>query len=140
LLGNTEAEVSTYLNYLNGLKPNPFFNIEKSFSPFGDLKLKCNFPLIDDSFFNCTEIVCIFHRLNGIDYCYTEDVIMPKEYAQSNINFVKDNFNFVSYIDGGSMWQKSTNPLIQKITATFISDVPVEQCGIVYELVDKKDY
>ncbi len=116
LLGKTESQVRHYLDSLNSLKKNPYYKIEKDISQDGNLILKSGFSISDEQFYTCTSIWTFFNRIQGTEICVNQRFLGGVEYAQSNLSFIKDNFEFVSE----GRWQKPFgNSKKNKIVATF---------------------
>lgn len=116
LMIKTDMEVRDYLDSLNRLKYNSYFKIDKSFAANGDLILTCHFAMADQPYYKCTMIMTKFRRENGIEFCISQVILGEEQYAQSNLDFIKDNFTYVS----SSNWVKPyapNNPL--KIDASF---------------------
>jgi hypothetical protein len=135
LIGETETTVINYLDSLNRLKPNSHFKIEKDVTDFGDLMLHCDFPLNDENeeFFKCNTLIFVFKRLHpGEERCTTESVLGNATYAFSQLNYIKDNFKFVS----DNTWEKNFSEQ-GKIVASFKKETQSPFFGIEYELKEK---
>jgi hypothetical protein len=118
LLGKSELYVTNYLDSLNRLKSNPNYKIKKSVSDEGSLILENAFILEDEAYYSCYSVLTRFLRIKGTEICVKEVIVGTKAYAQKNLVYIKDNFNFVS----NSKWEQ---PFVElpnlKITATFES-------------------
>ena len=72
LLGQSEYEVTKYLDSLNKLKTNPYYKVVKDVTKDGDLFLKNDFSIYDQTFYKCYSTNFVFARVNGVDYCVKE--------------------------------------------------------------------
>lgn len=118
LIGHTDAEVSQYLDSLNSLKNDPYSKIKKDVTAGGDLVLENDFATDDESYYNCNFLGFIFARYHGIEICVREFISGSVEYAESNLNYIQDNFIFIS----PNNWEFSyriTNGVMFKTIATF---------------------
>ena len=93
--GTGIAAAADYLDSLNGLKNNPYYKIEKDISQDGNLILKSGFSIYDEQFYTCLSIWTVFNRFEGTEICVNQRFFGGVEYAQSNLSFIKDNFEFV---------------------------------------------
>jgi hypothetical protein len=92
LVGKNDAIITYYLDSLNRLRPNTMFKIKRDVAPDGDLLLQADYGLKDEPFFGCFSLMFRFTRVSGNEICGRELIIGSAEYAQRNLNFVKDNF------------------------------------------------
>lgn len=104
LIGAPETQVISYMDSLNKLKPNPSYKIERSVTKDGSLQLSSNYALADQEFYNCLSIVFVFKRTNGAEFCSQQVITGFPKYAESNLNFVKDNFTYITT----NAWQKTS--------------------------------
>ena len=114
LLGKSDQEVINYLDSLNGLKNNPYVKIKRDITNDGDLILKDDFALSDESYYTCYGVMLVFKRVGEKEICVRQLVIGSTEYADSNMDFLKDNFEHV----GDDKWKMIWNDKLQ-VTAKF---------------------
>lgn len=96
LVGKSDLIVREYLNYLNGLKKNQAYKIKEDIDLEGNLILKSSFSIDDASYYGCQGIMFKFFRLDGEEICISQIVYGERANALSNLNYIKDNFKFVS--------------------------------------------
>jgi len=117
LIGKYDTYVKKYLDSLNSLKPNPYFEIKKDFTKNGDMVLIAKFPLSDQPIFGCYFIMVLFQRTpNGNQICTSEKISGEVQYADWNLNFIKDNFTRIP--SETAKWEKPFG-LTFKIIAEF---------------------
>lgn len=115
-LGTSDTAVIKFLDSLNRLKPNRHFKIKKDVTVDGSLTIEGLFSPDDESYYGCQVVMFIFLRSNGNEICMKQAIIGTSEYAQSNLNFVKDNFKYLA----PGIWEKNTDSfLLFKVKATF---------------------
>lgn len=119
LIGKNDAYVIKYLDSLNSLHPNQYFKIDKDFTGNGEMFLTAEFALVDQPIFTCYAIMVLFQRSpNGTQICTTEVITGNPEYAEGNLNYIKDNFNRVP--NQQATWEKQyANGLPIKLMADF---------------------
>lgn len=132
LVGLTEPEVRVYMDSLLNLKTNPYYKIKQDVNNTGDLILKSEFALSDESFYNCHSIQCLFTRSGGVEYCTRQLIIGQSQFATSNLNFIKDNFKKMA----SGKWQMQLNENY-KAFATFevTENNEYKSYLIVYDLI-----
>jgi len=114
LLGKSDQEVINYLDSLNGLKNNPYVKIKRDITNYGNLVLEDYFSMSDESYYTCTCVMLVFKRVAEKEICVRQLVLGSTEYAHSNMDFLKDNFEHV----GDDTWKMVWNDKLQ-VTATF---------------------
>jgi hypothetical protein len=136
LLGQSEYEVTKYLDSLNNLKTNPYYKVVKDVTKDGDLFLKNDFSIYDQTFYKCFSTNFVFARVNGVDYCVKEWFLGESKYSISNLNFIKNNYIEISNAKWGLPinlpWYKGTASIIatfEKIENDYV---------ITYELTKEK--
>ena len=119
LIGKNEAYVRRYLDSLNGLKPNPYFEIKKDFASDGEMLLTAEFAMTDQPIFTCYFIMFSFQRTKeGAQICIAEVITGEVEYAEGNLNYIKDNFTRIP--SETAKWERPFgNDLPYKIIAEF---------------------
>jgi|SRR5690348_3178118 len=115
LIGRSDSDVTSYFDSLNSLKRNPYYKIKKGVSNYGDMILSVEYAIDDESYYTCSSIMTRFARLKGEEFCDREYVMGSTEFATSNLDFIKDNFKFVSE----NNWEKILVPDHFKIVASF---------------------
>ncbi len=114
LIGSTEGSVINYLDSLNGLRPAPGYKIERAITKSGNLQLSTSYSLADQDFYKCLNLVFVFTRIDGMEFCSQQVLSGHPKKAESNLNFVKDNFTLVA----PNTWEKPYRPGY-KLQATF---------------------
>ena len=134
LIGQSDSTVINYLDSLTQLKTNPNPKVEKGASSDGDVILHCDFALNNQSFYNCRYVSFFVHKFpDGFEMCYKQTVSGSIEYAPSQLNYIKGNYNVIS----DNKWEGAYSR-DYKIVATFEranSDNPAY--NLTYELKSK---
>ncbi|MET4084176.1 hypothetical protein ABIB40_004150 [Pedobacter sp. UYP30] len=134
LVGKNDKEVQEYFKILISKSENSQLKIVKSATDYGDMTMKVELPMNEESIFNCLSITAIFHRLkNGDEVCVKQGVFGSDNSVQNNLAFIKDNFTFIS--DG--LWKEPTEKEVPvEIFASF--NKKENSYMIIYELENKK--
>ena len=102
LLGKSKAEVTFYLDSLNHLKSNVYYKIETNTDDAGNLILQSEYSINDQEFYKCFALSFVFRRLSGQEICVRQLFSGWIENVESNLNFIKDNFKYIS----SNKWEK----------------------------------
>lgn len=105
LVAKEEKEVRKYLDSLFSLKTNEYYKIETDFSSDGSLILQADFSLMDQEYYTCLNITCIFFRVNGIERCVQQVIMGNTKYGVNNVAYLKDNFT----LKDGNRWEMFFN-------------------------------
>lgn len=119
LIGKYDTYVKKYFDSLNSLKPNPYFKIKKDFSKNGEMVLIAEFATSDQPIFGCYFIMVLFQRTkDGNQICISEKISGEVQYADGNLNYIKDNFTRIP--SETAKWEKPFGyDLTFKIIAEF---------------------
>ena len=133
LIGHNDIEIVNYFDSLNSLKSNLYYKTKKGVTDYGDLMYSVDFSLEDQKYYSCYGIIAIFQRFKGSEICVQQMVIGSGEYADRNLNFVKDNFASIS----DNKWEMALGDIL-KVVATFIPNTKSQynSYSIHYLLVD----
>ncbi|MEO8853314.1 MAG: hypothetical protein ABI359_06025 [Ginsengibacter sp.] len=136
LLGKTEQQVEHYFDSLG--THDGVYKITKGVESDGSLKLWCEFNPSDEEYYSCNSVYTTFIRDNGIEFCAIQTVFGSDEFAFRNLDYIKDNFEFVS----DNKWTKEvvwSNGFKFKYVATFNLDSADNKFYIIdYHLGNEK--
>lgn len=116
LLGKTDQQVIHYFDSLG--THDKVYKITRGVTTGGFLTLICEFNPLDENFYSCSAVFTTFIRENGIEFCVKEMISGSNEFAFRNLDYIKDNFGFVS----DTKWAKDAQFKGYKYVATFKSD------------------
>ena len=116
LIGQLDTHVISYFDSLNNLKSNPYYKIKKDVSDYGDMILSNEFSLSDESYYTCLSVTARFARIKGVELCDRQYISGTSEFSKLNLDFIKDNFKFVSEKNN---WERIIVPDHYKIIASF---------------------
>jgi len=92
LVGKNSIHIGNYYNNLFSKKQNPYYKTNSSTDKFGDLVLEASFSIYDQEYYKCLYIWTKFRRINGIEFCYMQTITGDIKYANSHLEYIKDNY------------------------------------------------
>lgn len=133
LLWKTDTDVQIYMDSLNSLQNNPYYEFKRTVSSDGDLTFVSTFSITQESKLNCYAIMTLFQRVNGIEICIKQKIIGSLEFANYNLSYIKDNFKFVSE----NKWEKSFPfaPKFKNIATFLRNNEDPKSYNITYSIV-----
>jgi len=78
--------------------------------------LSADFGLMDEYFFKCLNITCIFQRTDKKEYCTDQMIYGSIQYANHYLSFIKDNFKFIKE----NTWEMNYYDTQLKVEANYI--------------------
>jgi len=91
-----EASVTHYLDSLNNLSSNPYYKIKKEAADNGDLILSCEYAMNEQYLYKCLQVSVRFRYIKGTNICTRQMLTGYEEYAQDNLQFIREKFTNVS--------------------------------------------
>jgi hypothetical protein len=129
LAGKTENEVIDYFNSIINRSSNSSLRIEKGVTKYGDLTLKLELPLSEESKFNCISLTTVFYHVSkDSEVCVTQMIFGSEQYITENLSYLKDNFKQTS----SNNWEEFNIKEPFKTTAEFSKEG--SSYAIVYRL------
>lgn len=131
LVSQTEQTITNWLDSINKLSKNPYYKIKRQVAEDGDLILTCDYAINEEYLYKCLKVGFRFSYARGTNICIVQSISGSEQYAQENLQFIRDNFTKVS--DGNWEWVSSEQAF--KVYAKFErinSEFP--QFKIKYEL------
>ena len=115
-VGKQEPVIVAYLDSINRLSNNPYYKIKRGINDDGDLVLSSEYALDEENIYKCYFVSAVFKRLSGENVCFMQVISGWNQYAEENLQYIKDEYKFIST----GRWIGEYLPLVNLgIEATF---------------------
>ena len=133
-IGLDESAIIHYLDSMNTISGH-LYKADRTVAYNGDLILSFDYLIKDEHIYGCYLITLKFMRVNGKEICIYQIISGSIQYAESHLNYIKDNFKYISPKE----FELEFNSTF-KITASFERDEGEHSPSfrIIYELVKIK--